>query len=273
VRLNPKDFWTFTLLRDLWPHMGLRSILRFRDFSQREERGAQRRGELLALDMKRPARQTLYLREVGSDILTFNEVLMEEVYRPVVEHVRGCRTVIDLGANIGLATLYLSAHYPDCRFFAVEPNPDTFRVLDMNLRGLVRDGRAQILRGAVWGSEARLAADARRDPEHFSAFATVEAAGDDDGDDGAHGRIEGLPIQELIARAGFEQVDLVKADIEGAEVELFKGDLGWLRRVNALAVEFHGDSRAVTKFDDICREHGFRIIEDNAHTTLAVRQS
>lgn len=270
MRLNPKDYWTVKLLRDLWPHMRLRSILRFRDFSRREERGAQRPGELLALDMKLPARQTLYLREVGSDILTFNEVLMDEVYRPVVEHVRDCRTVIDLGANIGLATLYLAAHYPACRFFAVEPNPDTFRLLDMNLRGLVRDGRAEILRGAVWGSEARLAADRRRAADHFSAFATVEAQGVEASPDEA---IEGVPIQELIGRAGFDRVDLIKADIEGAEVELFKGDLEWLRRVGALAVEFHGDSRAVTRFDDICRRYGFRIIEDNAHTTLAVRES
>lgn len=263
MRLNPKESWTVQLARGLWPYMSPRSIWRFRDFSEREKRGALRAGQLLPLDMKFPARQTLHLREVGSDILTFNEVILEEVYRPVVERLPDCRTVIDLGANIGLTTLYLSAHYPDCRFFAVEPNPDTFRVLELNVAGLVRAGRCRTFEGAVWGSHKTLAADTSREADRYSGFATVEAEGD--------GAIKGLPMPELIARAGFDRVDLVKADIEGAEVELFGGDLAWLERVGALAVEFHGDSRAAIGFDSLVRERGFHVVEDGHHTTLAVR--
>src|SRR5688500_19828348 len=120
--MNIKDDWSLSLVRQMWPHMGLRSILRFRAFSLREERGELRRDGLLALGMKRPSRQTVFLRESGPDILMFNEVLIEEVYRPVVEHVPDCRTVIDLGANIGLATLYLAASYTSYRVFAVAPH-------------------------------------------------------------------------------------------------------------------------------------------------------
>jgi FkbM family methyltransferase len=264
MRFNPNDSWTVRLARELWPYMGPRAIWRFRDFSERERRGALRAGQLLSLGMKFPARQTLHLREVGTDILTFQEVILEQVYRAVVERLPDCRTVIDLGANIGLTTLYLSAHYPGCRFFAVEPNPDTFRVLELNVAGLVRGGRCQTFRGAVWGSRKALAADAARAAERYSSFATVEA-------EGGGATIDGLPMPELIERAGFERVDLVKADIEGAEVELFSGDLSWLDRVGALAVEFHGDSRAAIGFDALVRDRGFRVVEDGKHTTLAVR--
>lgn len=265
--MNLKDNWTLSLVRQMWPHMGLRSILRFREFSLREERGELRRDRLLALGMKRPSRQTVFLRESGSDILMFNEVLLEEVYRPVVEHVPDCRTVIDLGANIGLATLYLAARYPSSRVFAVEPHAGTYGLLRMNVEKLVREGRCRTWRGAVWGSARSLVADLSRGEEHYSAFAAVESEGA-----AAEGEpIEGLPIRELIGLAGFEQVDLVKVDIEGAEVELFKGDLDWLRQVNAIAIEFHGDSRAVTRFDGVMRDYGFRVLDDNPHTTLAVR--
>lgn len=266
MRLNLKESWTVSLVRELWPHMHLRSIMRYREFSVREERGALRRGQLLPLRMKAPIGQTIFLREVGSDTLTFTEVILEQVYRPVVERLPDCRTVLDLGANIGLTTLYLAAHYPACRFFAVEPNPDTFRVLETNVAPLVGAGRCRLFRGAVWGSEKRLAADASRDAEHYSAFAAVEAEGD------AEGGITGLPIREIIGRAGFERVDLLKADIEGAEVELFKGDTGWLEQVGALAVEFHGDSRERIGFDRLMGDYGFEVF-DQKHTTLAVRRA
>jgi FkbM family methyltransferase len=248
--------------------MGLRSILRFRDFSEREKRGRLRGGELLELRMKSPVRQKVFLREVGSDALTFQEVLLEQVYREVVDNVRGCRTIIDLGANIGLASLYFSAHYPGCRVFAVEPNPDTFRLLSANLEGLIRAGRCRVFQGAVWGSERELVADPGWSSEHFSRFAATEG-----GDAAGGAAIKGLPMNKLVEAAGFERVDLLKCDIEGAEVELFKGDLGWLDRVGAIAIEFHDDSRAAMRFDEVMRARGFRVIDSGGHTVLGVRDS
>jgi hypothetical protein len=72
-------------------------------------------------------------------------------------------------------------------------------------------------------------------------------------------------------RAGqFEQADLVKVDIEGAEVGLFQ-ESGWLERTRAIAIEFHGDSRRQTGFDDKVRQHGLRIVDETEHTVLAIR--
>lgn len=270
MRLNPKNSWTVSLARELLPHMTLRSVMRFRDFSLREGQGRLRGGELLELQMKSPVGQKLFLREVGSDALTFQEVLLEGVYSGVVEHVRGCRTIVDLGANIGLASLYFSAHYPDCRIFAVEPNPDTYRVLTLNMEGLVRAGRCQTFPGAVWGSESELVAAADWSQGRFSRFAMTEGAANAPAGDGAS--IKGLPIDKLFEVAGFERVDLLKSDIEGAEVELFKGDLGWLDRVGAIAIEFHGDSRASTRFDEVVAARGFRVLDAGGHTVLALRE-
>ena len=263
--------WTLSLTRELLPRMTLRSVMRFRDFSLREGQGRLRGGELLELQMKSPLGGKLFLREVGSDVLTFQEVLLEEVYRGVVEKVGACRTVLDLGANIGLASLYFSAHYPGCRVFAVEPNPDTYRVLSLNLEGLAREGRARTFRGAVWGSERELVTDPGWTQDRFSRFAMTEGGGAGAAAAGGEG-IKGLPIDRLIEEAGFERVDLLKSDIEGAEVELFKGDLGWLDRVGAIAIEFHGDSRATTRFDEVTRRRGFRVHDAGGHTVLAVRE-
>jgi len=270
MRLNPTQNWTVSFVREWLPYMSLRSVLRLRDYELRSARGEQVEGRNLELRMKQPVPALLSLREVGSDILTFNEVIREQVYRSILTKLRRCETVIDLGANIGLATLYFAGHYPRARVLAVEPNPPTYRILTANLKSLVEAGRCRTLKAAVWGSEKQLVADERSkaDGAHYSAFATREADGAQHGDE----TMQGFPITRIIADSGFARVDLLKVDIEGAEVELFKGDLDWLKQVGAIAIEFHHDSRAVMRFDEVMREYGFRIYDEGQHTVLAVRE-
>ncbi len=47
-------------------------------------------------------------------------------------------------------------------------------------------------------------------------------------------------MAELLARHGFERVDFLKIDIEGAEFGLFAGSPEWLARVDKIAMEVHG---------------------------------
>jgi hypothetical protein len=80
-----------------------------------------------------------------------------------------------------------------------------------------------------------------------------------------------MTMPALIQDSGFPFIDLLKVDIEGAEVELFRGDLGWLNTIGAIAIEFHQDSRERSGFDRIVRDRGFVLHEANQHTVLACR--
>jgi FkbM family methyltransferase len=155
--------------------------------------------------------------------------------------------------------LYLAENYPRSSIVAVEPHPDTFDVLQTNLRSLVTKGRCRLIQAAVWGSKTSLVGHADEE-RHFSAFAVQEG----------NGSMQGLPISNILAQSGFESVDVLKIDIEGAETELFKGDLGWLDRVCCIAIEFHDGSRRTSRFDEIMREHGFAVTEGK-HTVIAIR--
>ena len=258
--------WSISFVNEWWPRMTLRSVMRLREYSIRSEKEECPEGNLLRLDMRSPLRGEVLLRERGSDILTFTEVIQQEVYSEVVTAVRDCHTVIDLGANIGLASRYFADHFPDCRILAVEPNPGTYEILLLNVERLVAEGRCRTLQAAVWGSEKSLAGGAVDDPDHFSAFAvheTVDASVEDS--------IAGWPMSQIIAHSGFARVDLLKVDIEGAEVELFKGDVDWLQQVRTIAIEFHHNSRADCRFDDLMKEYGFRVVDSGSHTVLACR--
>lgn len=78
-------------------------------------------------------------------------------------------------------------------------------------------------------------------------------------------------MQTIFERSGFDRIDLLKVDIEGAEVQLLQGAGDWLTKVNAIAIEFHGNSRAESGFDQLTQ--GFRIADESPHTVLAIRDA
>ncbi len=223
-------------------------------------RTSARRG-ILRLKSKYPFTASFSIRARGSDRLTLKEILVDEVYRDVVGCAGECKTTVDLGANIGLASLYFLAAFPGSRVFAVEANQDTFRMLQRNLACKKR--RCTLFGGALWSHRTKLGGDRDQGAERFSRFSVR--------DDG-RGEIDGYSMRDLLDKSGFDQIDLLKVDIEGSEVHLFAGDVDWLSRVRTIAIEFHGDSREAMQFDVVMHRHGFRIVDENAHTVVATRR-
>jgi hypothetical protein len=46
-------------------------------------------------------------------------------------------------------------------------------------------------------------------------------------------------MRSLLGRSGFPRIDVLKVDIEGAELELFTGPTDWLASVDCVVVETH----------------------------------
>lgn len=267
MRLNPLDYWTVFVLRKLRPYMTVGSILRYRTVLGRVRKGKTRPDSPLLLHMKVPTRHTICLREGWPDFDSFGEIFIRDVYGIVVDHITDCRTIIDLGGNIGLAALYFAIKYPQSRIVSVEPLPQNFQLLWRNLEGLISSRRCMPLQAAVWSSAKNLVADPSKPAERYNAFAVREPAAGTSAD----GPVSGLTMATIIGQSGFGAIDLVKIDIEGAETELFRGDLDWLTQTRAVAIEFHGDSRRGCGFDGIMERFGFKVVNDNDHTVLATK--
>lgn len=246
--------------------MTLVSAIRFWAYLLRAQNGKVRPGAVLELRMKRPFRGKIALREIGSDMATFREITVDEVYKPVIHKVAGVQTVIDLGANIGLASLYLVHNSPSCQILSVEPNPRSYELLVHNVQNLGK--RCKTLNAAVWGTHKRLSPDPRVAIDRFSTFTLRESSSK--GPDEL--TVQGLTMTEILDFSGFDTVDLLKIDVEGAETELFRDkDLQWLTRVGAIAIEFHNDSRKMCGFDDIMKRYEFDICSEERHTVLALK--
>jgi FkbM family methyltransferase len=173
-------------------------------------------------------RPSLRMRDSGGDVFIFHEVLSEQVYHVKSEWVKSePKTIIDLGANIGLASLSLAAQFPGARVIAVEPHPETAALLRHNLACL--GNRASVWEAAVSDRPGMMRLSLAN--ENYNASLVRES------EHGVDVRV--VTMADVIAAEKLERIDVLKIDIEGAERMLLAGSPDWLRRVDLLLIEMH----------------------------------
>ena len=252
--------YAYSLIRDWHRHLSFRSILRYRNGLRRRSR------EPIAVTLLRPARMSVHIRPMQSDLDVLDEIFVKDVYGVVKRLVPDCRRIIDLGGNIGLAARYFGTAYPDSTILSVEPFSENIEVMRRNLGGLVSAGRCRILQAAAWDKNEAVEICRPKDPNKLCGL-FVQSLGEPDD---SRMSAPGLPMASILEASGFDMVDLVKIDIEGAERAVFH-QADWLHQVRALAIEFHGSSRQEIGFDALMKRYGFRVLEDGNHTTVAVK--
>jgi FkbM family methyltransferase len=169
---------------------------------------------------------SVYARTGTSDRASFEGVFNgEHEYALPTE----ARLILDLGANAGYAAVLYALRHPGAHVVAVEPEPSNVRLIRQNVKGLDVD----VVPAAVWPHAGEVALE---DPGKGRwGFRVREEPG---------GRaVPAVTVPQLLERAGAAFADLVKIDIEGAELELFSEGTEWLDRVGVVAVELHDDFR------------------------------
>jgi FkbM family methyltransferase len=138
------------------------------------------------------------------------------------------RVILDLGANIGAATLYFHSRFPHARIYAVEADPDTAQRLRRNVNDLAN---VEVVQCAVGGRTRRGVFE-----RSWRSSASRLAVGPDQ----SGIEIDVYSFDDLLERCGIDRVDLLKIDIEGAEFELLD-HASRLADVAEVVVELHRD--------------------------------
>lgn len=133
--------------------------------------------------------------------------------------------VLDLGASRGRFSEAVIARF-GCRVLAIEPVSALFA-------SLPDDPRLHAERAALAAAPGPIEIGVGDSDENATTLAELR-------DGRTFETVDGVTLAGLVARAGAERIDLVKVDVEGAELEALEGvDPATLARIGQLTVEFH----------------------------------
>ncbi len=168
------------------------------------------------------------LRDNNSDRAIFFQVFHEKQYDLYGVDFSNAIRIIDGGANIGCASVYFSIHFPKAEILAIEPEKNNFSLLQKNTKAYKN---IQCIQAAIWNKNEKLSLS---NPEGGAAeFMFENKSLNND-------MVNGMTIQYLINLKNWDEVDIVKLDIEGAEKEVFFAeDLSWLKKIKLLIIELH----------------------------------
>jgi FkbM family methyltransferase len=171
----------------------------------------------------------------------FSEVFDSGCYQPSAEFRIGTGdTVLDIGANVGLFSIWVSLNVPSAKVFAFEAASDNFLALAENVRSNRLKGisahhyavsddssnRATLYRGFHGGIHS-IRPEYRNWPSSARGARKTET-------------VRTITLSRILSRFKIASVDFMKIDCEGAEYEiLFSASRSTLSRVRKIVGEYH----------------------------------
>jgi nonribosomal peptide synthetase DhbF len=227
----------------------------------------------------------------GMIVLGRNNAEIDFLYQEIFERREYLRhgvtlppdaVVFDIGAHIGLFSLFVAQNAPDATIYAFEPIPDLKRELTLNMT--VNGVEAHVFEcgvGAEPGTASftfypQLSMLSGRFSDESYERAVVEAYALRDAGEGVAGAIAELvterlrdrhdvvcslrTVSDIIDEHRVERIDLLKVDAEKSEVEVLRGirPEHW-SRIRQVVAEVHDSDGRLNRVTELLRANGFTV--------------
>jgi FkbM family methyltransferase len=237
-----------------------------------------------------------HLHEYETEYL-YDEIFKQETYLRHGVTLHPGDTVFDIGANIGMFTLFVQHRFPGARVYAFEPAPPTFEALRENVARYCPDSQA--FNYGISGENGSKPFTYYRNSTVFSGFAA------DPERDAATIRtvvenvlhaqfpattldlrpiVSGLlrdrlaadvqqrltkTLSSVLRDTGVDRIDLLKIDTEGSEAEVLLGieDTDW-GRIRQVVLEVHGRDEQRQDIVTLLERRGFKVVVDRQEDLL-----
>lgn len=163
------------------------------------------------------------------------------------------KTILDIGANIGITSILFANKFPNSNIHAFEPLKDNFKIMSDNVASY---SNINIHPFGLGDQNEKLTMYKSDDPDNFAAWSLYP---DLKNIDASQSTI--IDIKEAnseINSIGIDCFDLIKIDTEGAEYPIIKSmDVNFLKRTQLFVGELHGNHDY--EFLSYLNEIGFNI--------------
>jgi len=200
----------------------------------------------------------------SSDAQVFEQIFIRKEYLQVLEWFstilpgEKITTIMDVGANIGCTALFLSARFPAADVFCLEPEASNFARLQLNLKLNVHE-KIRCFRSALFTQPGKLKLSREfRDGKEWGSRFVEDQPSENDVENSQ--QVDAIEIWELFEKTGFDKVDLLKMDIEGAEAGLLRDPrfkMFLKDKVRRIAVEVHEEFIKTDEAIDVLKSLNF----------------
>jgi FkbM family methyltransferase len=170
------------------------------------------------------------VRSGGQDALVIGDVWVRQVHTPPDLRIRRHDIVVDVGAHIGIFSIFAAIQASRGTVYAYEPESENFDLLEHN----IRLNRSRNIKAFCFGlsgkSEKRkLFLSSRRKTAHGFYVDSEDSV-----------EIQCVTLKDVFDANGLAQIDFLKLDCEGAEYEILLGTpRDYLSRIRRISLEFH----------------------------------
>ena len=245
--------------------------------------------------------QIVHINKNETDLL-YRDIFIDESYVKCGISLSDGDVILDIGANIGLFTLYISQKLPEARIYAFEPVAPIFEKLKMNteLHGVNakvfnygasdQTKEAKITYYPRASAMSGIYADTKEEANLMMEFlSNQDSSLAEYADDFLEGRFESESfnarfkrLSDILRENEINSVDLLKIDVEKSELDVLLGiDYGDWHKIKQIVIEIHDIEDRLKKISELLIDKGYEInIEQELlleHTNLynlyAIRRS
>lgn len=176
-------------------------------------------------------KRNFYLFDTPISQAECSKILQGTSY-PLPPFIHQIKTIVDIGANIGAATVYFAMNYPSAHILSFEPDPDCYKLLKRNTEDLLhvstfniglsdQSQQAQLFLGQIDPATNSLLNSALNSHETISI--TLQ------------------DIRKILTEQSINEIDLLKIDTEGNELPILKALELMLPSIRIIYIEYHSE--------------------------------
>lgn len=233
----------------------------------------------------------VYQNNEGETDFLYDEIFHKEMYFKNGITLADNSTVLDIGANIGMFTLFVNSKSKNCKVYAFEPLPPTYDILQLNTGSLpnvtaVNCGLSNTNKEALFAYFPTMSTDSvqikyRENHEKDLRFGLLNHYKNDYTESKALNRFVDhvmspkilneqvfncrlTTISDILSSYHLTDVDLLKIDVEKSEFEVLEGIAAedW-RKIKQIVMEVHDlSAEQIKQLEGIFETNGFQVVID-----------
>lgn len=172
----------------------------------------------------------------------YQAVVIEDEYKieELADNDRDIKYIVDLGANIGTASMQFQKYFPDAKILVCEPEPELMKYAKLNTdnkliyveEAIIGDDRKEVTFNVCkWAGNGHVDGNFRWDlfepmGSKLDHKITVPAS----------------TLKDIMDRYEFPRIDLLKIDTEGMEGQIMQAFKPYMHLVKHFRGEWHGEA-------------------------------